>query len=89
LRESYGAQKQQHTFTLEVIDSSGFEPLPSGKIILRKGRNIYRHGCRRQLWANEEDREIARDEKHKRGEYARQQRAQRLSFREGAMYDLG
>jgi hypothetical protein len=65
VNDSYGAAKQQHTFTLE---------LPDGTKTTIKGRNLYRNGCHRKPWPNEADREAARAEKHDRGNIARQRR---------------
>ena len=75
LRESYGADKQQHTFSIEVIESSGHQPLKPGALTTRKGRNIYRNGTQRKPWPEEADRTAALDEKHTRGAAARKQRA--------------
>lgn len=82
LKESYGEKKQQHTFTLQVTASSGTEPLAVGETIRRKGRNIYRNGTQRQPWGDESQRELARDEKHERGDSARAARQHRLWLRE-------
>ena len=71
LKESYGASTAQHTFTLSVISSTGFEPLQVGKQIRRKGRNVYRNGTLRELWKNEDDRDLVAEEKHTRGRIAR------------------
>ena len=77
VRDSYGADKQQHTFTLRVLRSEGAEPLAPGTTTRRKGRNVYRNGTQRQRWADETAREGARTEKHGRGDAARTARAQR------------
>src|SRR3989344_2925357 len=50
IRESYGAEKQQHTFTLEVLGCEGHSPYSVGDRILRKGRKIYRNGTHRLKW---------------------------------------
>ena len=71
LNESYGAAKQQHTFTLEVTDCSGVSPILRGARIRRKGRNIYRNGTWRKKWENENLRGVFLDEKHARGDEAR------------------
>ena len=85
LRESYGEKKQQHTFTIRILDSSGYDPLSKKKEVRRKGRNIYRHGVERMLWKpskrdpeRTEDlrREVA-EEKHTRGGRAREVRRSR------------
>lgn len=77
VRESYGPDKQQHTFTLRVNESSGHDAIESGKVIWRKGRNIYRNGCWRLPWPDESKRKEARQEKHSRGDAARSVRAAR------------
>ncbi len=69
--DSYGDAKQQHTFTLQVLASSGTQPLDVGKKTRRKGRNVYRNGTTRSSWSNESDRVAACDEKHRRGDGAR------------------
>ena len=79
LKDSYGLGKQQHTFTLEVIESSGTQPLEAGKVYHRKGRTIHRNGCRRQPWDDEETRKRVLAEKHSRGRAARRDRIARKS----------
>lgn len=78
--DSYGAVRQQHTFTLEVLASEGTEPLAAGTRTRRKGRNIYRDDCRRMPWADERARHAALDEKHARGDAARAERAERRAW---------
>lgn len=73
-RESYGAEKQQHTFSIKVIDSSGYDALDAGLVTRRKGRNIYRNGTKRLIWDDEAARRDALAEKHARGGAARQER---------------
>jgi len=75
--DSYGAMKQQHTFTLEITGSTGFQALPVGDKIKRKGRNIYRNGTKRAPWIDES----ARKQALGRGDYARAARQER---KEGA-----
>ena len=65
IRESYGEQKQQHTFILET---------DKGETIRIKGRNLYRNNTYRKPWKNEKERGLKRNEKHQRGEKAREQR---------------
>lgn len=77
MNESYGEKKQQHTFTLRVIESTGTHPLEAERTYLRKGRNIHRNGCLRALWENEDLRNRALSEKHVRGEAARRKRFER------------
>lgn len=69
--DSYGSTKQQHTFTIEIIDSSGLDPLSAGTKTTRKGRNIYRNGTLRMEWANEANRNQEAVDKHARGDAAR------------------
>lgn len=69
--DSYGADKQQHTFTLE---------LASGAKIKIKGRNLYKNGVWRKPWADENARRAALDEKHARGDFARAARAAREMY---------
>ncbi|MFQ5622436.1 MAG: hypothetical protein ACE5FS_03470 [Paracoccaceae bacterium] len=78
--DSYGIDKQQHTFSLEVIEADGHDAPPAGKKIRRKGRNIYRNGTKRLVWDNESARKSAADEKHRRGDHARAAREDRISF---------
>lgn len=68
--DSYGAEKQQHTFTLE---------LPNGSKTKIKGRNLYSNGVWRKKWESEEDRNLAADEKHERGGRARSARQARVN----------
>ncbi len=77
VRDSYGAAKQQHTFTLRVIGSTGVEALEAGKIIRRKGRNVYRGQPDRLQWSDESERDIVAAEKHRRGDTARAARDDR------------
>jgi len=70
-KDSYGAAKQQHTFTIEVLASTGVRPLKAGTKTTRKGRNIYRNGTKRVAWSDESLRGIVADAKHKRGDAAR------------------
>ena len=79
LKESYGEEKQQHTFTLEVIAATGEDSdIPVGKKIRRKGRNIYRHDVGRLLWDDESERDVVIEEKHRRGSMARRLRDERI-----------
>lgn len=77
LNDSYGADKQQHTFTLKGIAAEGtqakevLDTQAKRGYITRKGRNVYRNGTQRQVWADESARNAATDEKHSRGSEAR------------------
>lgn len=51
--DSYGADKQQHTFTIR---------LANGHKVKIKGRNLYAHGTCRKAWSNEQARQEARQE---------------------------
>ncbi|KAE7999583.1 hypothetical protein FH972_003994 [Carpinus fangiana] len=75
VKESYGAAKQQHTFTVEVLWSKGSNRLPPLFPLLVKGRNLYRLRTFRQRWSNESGRVKVLAEKHKRGTAARLVRA--------------
>jgi len=70
LKESYGKLKGQHTFSLEVLDSDGYDPLPKGTKIRRLGRNVYRKDFYMLPLATQEQRE----EKHQRKEKANQRK---------------
>ncbi len=74
INDSYGELKQQHTFTLRVIESCGYCSLTPNKKVCRKGRVIYRNETRRLPWNCSEDRELKLEEKHCRGDKAREQR---------------
>lgn len=69
VKDSYGRDKQQHTFTL-LLDE--------GSELRIKGRNLYGNGTYRKLWADESIRRAAADEKHARGDSARAARAMRV-----------
>lgn len=71
VKESYGASKQQHTFTVEVLWSKGINRLPPLFPLLVKGRNLYKMRTFRQHWSNESERIKVLAEKHKRGTAAR------------------
>ncbi|CAI9110139.1 OLC1v1010117C1 [Oldenlandia corymbosa var. corymbosa] len=77
IKESYGAAKQQHTFTVEVLWSKGIKELPPLVPLLVKGRNLYRMKTFRQSWKNEKERREVLAEKHQRGAAARQIREMR------------
>ncbi|KAJ8560134.1 hypothetical protein K7X08_004192 [Anisodus acutangulus] len=78
VKESYGAKKQQHTFTVEVLWSKGEKPLPPLHPLLIKGRNLYRLETLRQKWDNEAERQKILSEKHARGFVARSNRETRV-----------
>jgi len=82
LRDSYGAAKQQHTFTLQIISCEGYEPLEAGTETTRKGRNIYRNGVERLPWPSLAARGLVAADKHQRGDAARQARAVRREMEE-------
>ena len=84
IADSYGVEKQQHTFTLRLIECEGESAEKVRTIasrnkgtIKRKGRNIYKNGTYRRLWKNEDERDKIIEEKHKRGNIARTIRAVR------------
>ena len=68
VRDSYGADKQQHTFTIRY---------DNGKESLIKGHNLYANGVWRKPWEDESLRSLAQKEKHARGDLARATRTQR------------
>ncbi|KAK9054765.1 hypothetical protein SSX86_025844 [Deinandra increscens subsp. villosa] len=82
VKESYGAAKQQHTFTIEVLWSKGTKPLPPLHPLLIKGRNLYRLKTMRQRWEDESERQKILSEKHARGNLARTTREARLHEKE-------
>ncbi|KAK3022134.1 hypothetical protein RJ639_045273, partial [Escallonia herrerae] len=96
VKESYGAAKQQHTFTIylfpalvlaksrliEVLWSKGEKPLAPLHPLLVKGRNLYRLKTLRQRWDNEGDRQKLLNEKHNRGAVARTNREARVQEKE-------
>lgn len=69
-RESYGPDKQQHTFSVRSSDVA---------LTLIKGRNLYAIGVWRKPWADESVRLNAAQEKHERGDRARNARYIRRS----------
>jgi hypothetical protein len=71
-RESYGADRQQHTFTILQED---------GSTLRIKGRNLYKESLMRKPWADESAREKVAAEKHARGNEARRLRDTRISNR--------
>ncbi|PIA27568.1 hypothetical protein AQUCO_07600023v1 [Aquilegia coerulea] len=82
VKESYGAAKQQHTFTIEVLWSKGMKPLPPLHPLLIKGRNLYRLKTLRQKWTDEVERSRVLLEKHSRGSLARSSRETRVQKKE-------
>ncbi|PHT45851.1 hypothetical protein CQW23_15009 [Capsicum baccatum] len=82
VKESYGAKKQQHTFTVEVLWSKGEKPLPPLHPLLIKGRNLYRLKTLRQKWDDEAERLKILSEKHARGSVARSNRETRVQEKE-------
>ncbi|CAK8560486.1 unnamed protein product [Lathyrus sativus] len=82
VKESYGAAKQQHTFTIEVLWSKGEKSLPPLHPLLIKGRNLYRLKTLRQRWEDEEKRRKMLMEKHSRGFVARADREARIQEKE-------
>lgn len=77
--DSYGAGRQQHTFSLVIVTCEGVDPLTPGTKTTRKGRNVYRNGTVRKPWIDEAQRVSAAEEKHARGDIARAARDERLS----------
>lgn len=77
VKDSYGAAKQQHTFTLKVLGSDGHNPIRRGTVIRRKGRNVYKNGTMRRV-RDVAERAESLDDKHARGARARAARAFRI-----------
>lgn len=71
VRDSYGAQAQQHTFTIAMA---------GGGELRIKGRNLYKNGVFRKPWADPAARGEVADEKHARGDRARLARKERKEF---------
>jgi hypothetical protein len=71
ISDSYGSERQQHTFTLLLED---------GRKMRIKGRNLYKHGTWRKPWSDESKRLEALAEKHERGETARAMRDARRAI---------
>lgn len=67
VRESYGAEKQQHTFTIETADGT----------VRIKGRNLYSVLTLAKP-RDPKERRTALEEKHQRGAQAREARERRL-----------
>ncbi|XP_017251457.1 zinc finger CCCH domain-containing protein 62 isoform X2 [Daucus carota subsp. sativus] len=82
VKESYGAAKQQHTFTVEVLWSKGVRPHPPLHPLLIKGRNLYKLKTMRQRWQDEGERQKILLEKHSRGTIARSNRDTRMQENE-------
>ncbi|KAL6642975.1 hypothetical protein ACP70R_021156 [Stipagrostis hirtigluma subsp. patula] len=82
IKESYGTEKQQHTFTIEIFWSKGYKPWPPLHPLLIKGRNLYKDKTMRQPWPDEEERKRVLQEKHARGFVARKKRAVRIHVKE-------
>lgn len=76
LRESYGADKQQHTFTIKPLNVEGVnaDELLKKDSFRIKGRNLYKHGVLREMSDDEAARKLVADEKHERGAAAREAR---------------
>ena len=60
VRDSYGAARHQHTYTLRIVESSGTQPLALGTVTCRKERNICRNGTQRMRWDDESARDVVR-----------------------------
>ena len=77
IADSYGREKQQHTFTLLVGSAGTPEGISAPYQMMIKGRNLYGSGTYRRPWADEYLRQSAADEKHLRGSIARAERVAR------------
>lgn len=76
IKDSYGKEKQQHTFTIEVKESVGTQTEPVGKNLRIKGRKLYNHFLLAKARDNDE-RKKSLEEKHQRGTIARMIRDER------------
>nr|GEV98865.1 hypothetical protein [Tanacetum cinerariifolium] len=74
VNDSYGASRQQHTFTVEVLWSKRSKKLDPLSVLLVKGRYLYKYGTFSQPWESEAERLIVLGEKHRRGDAARHKR---------------
>lgn len=83
LRTSYGQERQQQTFSLEVVASDGVSALTAGTTVRRKGRNLYRHGTWRRRWSDEAERAGVATDARARAQSAHAARAERASGRPG------
>ena len=90
IKESYGAQRGQHTFTIKVISATGLdsdEVLGRGKI-RRKGRNVYKGMVK--IISQPENKELLEAEKAERAEAAKNQKYLNwISDYEIAPFDCG
>ena len=86
LRDSYGADCGQHTLTLRVLASGGYEFISAGATIRRMARTLYGANAQRLVWDDESARAAALAEKHARGDSARERRAQ---LRDAALMERG
>ena len=79
VKDSYGAEKQQHTFTILVdfVEGANKKDVIVGSKIRRKGRNLYGISTMRKAWVDESMRKVALAEKHARGGAARAERDHR------------
>lgn len=77
IKDSYGKEKQQHTFTLL---------LKNGEKTRIKGRNLYRLICFRKKWKDEEKRNETLKEKHVRGSQARFERQERRELEQSSYF---
>ncbi|RMG78604.1 MAG: hypothetical protein D6712_21135 [Chloroflexi bacterium] len=78
VKESYGRQMQQHTFTIETKDG----------MLRIKGRNLYAIGVWRRPWKDENARKKVLEEKHARGDKARMARLRRIAAKINDDFDV-
>ena len=76
VKDSYGKDKQQHTFTLALMKSAHSKTFVKGSEFKIKGRNLYKHFTYCENYMKEE-RKSALDEKYLRGSVARAEREER------------
>jgi hypothetical protein len=79
LRDGFGRDRQQHTFTLRVVAASGTEAPRPGEELMRKARTLFEAGVRRRPWPDEEARRALVAEQAERAAEARRERRARLA----------
>ena len=87
-KESYGADKGQHTFTLIVHDCIGTQAneILAKETIRRKGRNLYKECYTVGSIYTVEDRIKKADDKHERGNRVREMKRQEREYRLYSMF---
>ena len=76
VKDSYGSDKQQHTFTLVLMKSATSKTHIKGSDFRIKGRNLYKHFTYCENHERDDRKEVLED-KHQRGTFARKVREDR------------